>query len=209
MSNKFSAGKEAFDEVINSLPISDQKDLFNLLIKEIQVWSFDPENEKAPKELGAFITKIRTKWFRIKLTLYQFPEIQTYYKSLSEKKASSDSTTKWLPGRDTQRTINRLTLHMPIHLIFNGNRALDIIEGQAPYGISTSERLTKTILGRYKPVICKPNPVVLALKYQKIYDHPDYQSMEKVAQEFGVSRVRIHQMLNLLKLDQRIIDYII
>ena len=32
--------------------------------------------------------------------------------------------------------------------------------------------------------------------------------MEKVAQEFGVSRVRIHQMLNLLKLDQRIIDYI-
>ena len=33
--------------------------------------------------------------------------------------------------------------------------------------------------------------------------------MGKVAQEFGVSRVRIHQMLNLLKLDQRIIDYII
>lgn len=32
--------------------------------------------------------------------------------------------------------------------------------------------------------------------------------MEKVAQEFGVSRVRIHQMLNLLKLNQRIIDYI-
>ncbi|MBP9855172.1 MAG: hypothetical protein KBD53_09940 [Candidatus Omnitrophica bacterium] len=32
--------------------------------------------------------------------------------------------------------------------------------------------------------------------------------MEKVAREFGVSRVRIHQMLNLLKLDQRIIDYI-
>ena len=98
---------------------------------------------------------------------------------------------------------------MPIHLIFNNNRALDIIEDQAPYGISTPERLTKTTLRRYKPVICKPNPVVLALKYQKIYDHPDYQSMEKVAQEFGVSRVRIHQMLNLLKLDQRIIDYII
>jgi hypothetical protein len=33
--------------------------------------------------------------------------------------------------------------------------------------------------------------------------------MEKVAHEFGVSRVRIHQMLNLLNLDQRIIDYIL
>ena len=32
--------------------------------------------------------------------------------------------------------------------------------------------------------------------------------MEKVAHEFGVSRVRIHQMLNLLKLDQRIITYV-
>ena len=91
----------AFDEVINSLPMSDQKDLFNLLIKEIQVWSFNPKNEKAPRELGAFVTKIRTKWFKIKLSLYQFPEIQTYYKSLSEKKASSDSTTKWLPREDS------------------------------------------------------------------------------------------------------------
>ena len=32
--------------------------------------------------------------------------------------------------------------------------------------------------------------------------------MTIVGQQFGVSRVRIHQMLNLLKLDQRIIDYI-
>jgi hypothetical protein len=33
--------------------------------------------------------------------------------------------------------------------------------------------------------------------------------MTAVGQQFGVSRVRIHQMLNLLKLDQRIIDYLI
>ena len=32
--------------------------------------------------------------------------------------------------------------------------------------------------------------------------------MEKVAQEFGISRVRVHQMLNLLKLDQRIIEHL-
>ncbi|MGE0269495.1 MAG: hypothetical protein AB7S78_13680 [Candidatus Omnitrophota bacterium] len=98
---------------------------------------------------------------------------------------------------------------MPIHLIFNGNKALDIVEGQAPYGISTCERVTKAILQRYKPVICKPNPITTALKYKRIYNEAEYQSMEKVAQEFGVSRVRIHQMLNLLKLDQRIIDYIV
>jgi DNA invertase Pin-like site-specific DNA recombinase len=87
----------SFDKVISSLPLEDQKDLFQLLIREITVWSFDPAQEKAPKEQGAFITKIRTKWFKIKLTLYQFPEIEAYYKSLSQKKASSDFHKNWLP----------------------------------------------------------------------------------------------------------------
>ena len=87
----------AFDKVVNALPIEDQKDLFNLLIREIIVHSFDPQNEKAPKGLGAFVTKIRTKWYRIKLDLYQFPGIDTYYRSIACKKASSDFTTIWLP----------------------------------------------------------------------------------------------------------------
>ena len=76
----------AFDKVVNSLPIEDQKDLFNLLIKEITVCGFDPEKEKAPKELGAFNAKIRTKWLKIKLSLYQFPQIDTYYRSFPRKK---------------------------------------------------------------------------------------------------------------------------
>jgi hypothetical protein len=41
-----------------------------------------------------------------------------------------------------------------------------------------------------------------------MYEDSTFQTMEKVGQQIGVSRVRIHQMLNLLKLDQRIIDYI-
>ena len=41
-----------------------------------------------------------------------------------------------------------------------------------------------------------------------MYEDAAYQTMEKVGDGFGVSRVRVHQMLNLLKLDQCIIDYI-
>ena len=96
---------------------------------------------------------------------------------------------------------------MPIHLIFNGNRALDIIEGKAPYGISTFERLTKTILRRYKPIVCKPNPIKTALKYKQLYEQAG--SMTAVANKLGVSRVRIHQMLNLLNLDQQIIEHLV
>ncbi len=47
------------------------------------------------------------------------------------------------------------------------------------------------------------------MKYQRMYVDASYQSMEKVAQEFGITRVRVSQMLNLLNLDQRIIDYIL
>ncbi len=86
----------SFDKIVNSLPIEDQKDLFQLLIKEITVWGFDPVKEKAPKEHGAFITKIRTRWFKIKLSLYQIPEIETFYRSLSQRKLSSDFHKNWL-----------------------------------------------------------------------------------------------------------------
>jgi hypothetical protein len=96
---------------------------------------------------------------------------------------------------------------MPIYFIFNKDKRLEIREGKAPYGISTDKRITRRLLKQHKPIFCKLNPIIIAIKYQEIY--ANYGSMEKVAQEFGVSRVRIHQMLNLLKLDQRIIEYLL
>jgi hypothetical protein len=92
--------------------------------------------------------------------------------------------------------------------MFNKDKQLQIFEGKAPYGISTDKRITRRLLKEHRPVICKPNPISIALKYQKMYEDADFQTMEKVGQQLGVSRVRVHQMLNLLKLDQRIIDYI-
>jgi len=40
---------------------------------------------------------------------------------------------KKLPGRCTQRTINRLQLTIPIHLNYNSTNALHIKEGKAPF----------------------------------------------------------------------------
>lgn len=94
----------AFDRVIKALSLEDQKELFQLLIKEARVWSFDPAKEKAPREHEAFITKIRTRWYRIKLSLYQFPGIEAYYRSLAQRKASSGITGNWLPGPGGIRT---------------------------------------------------------------------------------------------------------
>ena len=85
---------------------------------------------------------------------------------------------------------------------------MNIIEGKAPFNIDSKNRITRRLLREHRPAVCKPNPITIALKYQKMYQDAAYQTMEKVGDQFGVSRVRVHQMLNLLKLDQRIIDYI-
>ena len=95
---------QAFDKVISVLPIDDQKELFQLLIREITVWHYDPAKEKAPRfERGAFTAKIRTKWYKIKLDLYQFPQIDEYYHSISGKLASSEIRNKWLRLSDEIR----------------------------------------------------------------------------------------------------------
>ena len=97
---------------------------------------------------------------------------------------------------------------MPIHIRYDSKRQVSIVEGEAPYQISTNERITKTLLKRHKPIIAKTNPIKVALEYEKYYKSPSEPSMAKVGEHFGVSRVRICQVLNLLKLDKRIIDYV-
>ena len=60
---------------------------------------------------------------------------------------------------------------------------------------------------RFQPVRSKPHPINIALKYEQRYKQ--YNSMRIVAQEFCITRVRVWQMLNLLKLDKKIIDYLL
>ena len=97
---------------------------------------------------------------------------------------------------------------MPIHIKFDSQRRLAIVEGDAPYKISTTGRITKLILKQFGPLKLKPNVIKTALEYDKVYKSLASPTLSKVAEHFGVTRVRVWQMLNLLKLDQRIIEYL-
>lgn len=97
---------------------------------------------------------------------------------------------------------------MPIHTRYDSKRRVSIVEGEAPYQISTNERITKTLLKRHKPIIAKRNPIKVALEYEKYYKSLSKPSMDKVGEYFGVRRVRVCQVLNLLKLNKRIVDYV-
>ncbi len=55
----------------------------------------------------------------------------------------------------------------------------------------------------HKPIKRKPNPIKTALKYQRLKDSG--LSLSDIGRQYGVSRVRIHQYLNLLNLDEKVI----
>ena len=59
-----------FENVMKNLPPDDQKELIQLMVREISVKHFDPEKDAAPREKGAFNAKIRTKWYSVNISLY-------------------------------------------------------------------------------------------------------------------------------------------
>jgi site-specific DNA recombinase len=91
-------GLQNFDRVIDILPLEDQKELMQLLIKEITVYPFDPSKDKLSEchSLGVFKTKIRTKWFKVKMKLYAIPEISM---GCNNSPDSSDSKKFGSPAR--------------------------------------------------------------------------------------------------------------
>ncbi len=90
-----------FSGVIDALSMEDQKELMQLLIREIVVFPFNPKKEKPSKEKGAFSAKIRTKWYKIKMSLHQMPWADSIYESIKE---SSEKGRIGSPGRT--RTYN-------------------------------------------------------------------------------------------------------
>ena len=83
------------------------------------------------------------------------------------------------------------------------------MEGKIPYGIKTDKRITRQLLRQNKAIIPKISPIETALEYAKIYAEPSIVSKLQVAQKFGVTRARVCQMMNLLNLDNKIIEYLL
>lgn len=71
---------------IEKLELENQKALLQLIIKRITVKPFDPEKQRdkldgmLPK--GTIITKIRTKWYVVKIEFYELPDISLTYDAM-------------------------------------------------------------------------------------------------------------------------------
>lgn len=71
------------------------------------------------------------------------------------------------------------------------------------------KNINKRIVRHYKFVEGLNNPIVEALKYQECFERKGVNTKAEVGEIFGVSRARVVQYLNLLKLPNPIIDYMI
>ena len=85
-----------FEKVFRSLPPGDQKELIRLLVKDVTVNHFDPEKDQIPAEVGVFKARIRTKWYRVNMTLFA----TDLFARLNEKGGDKFvSDVSWLRGQ--------------------------------------------------------------------------------------------------------------
>ncbi len=100
-----------FERLVNLLPVQDQKELFQLLLKEVKVHPFDPARDSPPDgTAGALATKVRSKWYRVEITLHQLPGVglgERFRGGSSDKRGSGSPT--WI--RTTNTAVNSRVLY--------------------------------------------------------------------------------------------------
>lgn len=59
-----------FTSLFDKLTFEERTELISLLFKEIRVSRFDPEKDELPCDPEAFVTKMRTAWYRVDLRMF-------------------------------------------------------------------------------------------------------------------------------------------
>jgi hypothetical protein len=81
--------------LLDADPAIREEELFQLLIREVDVQPFDSASDGLTAEEGVVTTKIRARWYRVRIALYQIPGV-----ALSNRAAeSSDNEVSGSPTR--------------------------------------------------------------------------------------------------------------
>ena len=115
----------------------------------------------------------------------------------------------WLPALDARRNTSALFLAAvtPFYGTYSSKSHAYRL-GHKPRRFASSRRLTKRQLLQLDRSDEQQNSVRQALRYQSCLDAEPTRTRAEVALVFGVSRARVTQHLNLLKLPSRIVDYL-
>jgi hypothetical protein len=99
-----------FESVMKAVPPDEQKELVQILVKQITVNHLDPERGQVPAKEGVFKTKIRTSWYLVNVELFATDLLAKVWK---EGKISSDFSQIGSAGR--ARTCNLVVNSHPLY----------------------------------------------------------------------------------------------
>lgn len=131
----------------------------------------------------------------------------TYRKPFSffNKKGSRP---QMLPEQDSKRTNSRVvTEEIPYHYKWH-NKTKTLFRGPKPDFIAPGKIITKREQEHHDFIEAYENPIEKALSCAKMMQE-EYLSQNSLAKKLGISRVRVTQILNLLKLPPELQEYIL
>ena len=152
---------------------------------------------KAPTEDGAFDCKLRTKWFRVVISLFALPPIPVGYDNEGGKFGFGSN---WLPENKKHMKFWRVEFIISDRKNPVENRFLF----QEEFWFSQEKKVaTNTSVKRYI------HPLRRAMKWQAMMDRDPELSKTLSAKRLGISHVWVSQQLNLLKLPGQVQEKIL
>jgi len=176
--------KEVRNKVINAEVMRDS------LVKFVDL--FEEGNDDERKDLMRLIVhKVIWTPEEIKYALYDRPVDTTYIDNPDREEALALSSADAEPLNELRRETSVIWLTEKIYY-HSAKRRRKIGIGIKPE----------------KPQRIKTNPILQALKFQELLSSKEVKSKNELARKLGLSRVRMTQMMNLLKLNPEIIQKI-
>ncbi|MBI2765456.1 MAG: hypothetical protein HYX53_06025 [Chloroflexi bacterium] len=182
-----------FERLVNLMPTADQKELMQLLLNKVEVRPFDPERDELPAgSSGAFATQVRSKWFRVSVSLQQLPGL-----GLGKRHSggSSDKRGSGSAFRDRSR------IFLPVEVTLRVDCGKKRRAGEKRHYFPWQE-LPRT--NETKPAT-PANPVRIAREWKRAMEERG-ESRAGLARRLGVSRARVSQVLGILDLAPDVLE---
>ena len=114
----------------------------------------------------------------------------------------------WLPDRDSKRTNSKVVREELPYFYKWQNKTKTLFRGPKPGNFPKNKIITKKEQRHIDYVESCQNPLEKAMEFERIMKD-DNLTQSALTQKLRISRVRVSQILNLPKLPQEKIDYIL
>lgn len=116
-----------------------------------------------------------------------------------------------LPGRNSDRTNSpKSAWEVTPYYTRCFDKGKLFIRGRKPRELAEIAKITERQWGMYQNHLSRQNPILIGLRYLKVFEQESITSYAKAAQVLGVSRIRVYQLTSLVtKLPPEITEFLL